>query len=83
MEKGLSGLLSSSAPDEPPFIYTEMDAGEYYEYLGSSMMGGAGDVVDIPELEESMAELNAVSKELMDKISFNISFTDDGLLLGF
>jgi len=81
MEEGLSDLLKSSSPDDPPFIYSEIDAGAYYEYLGTSMMGGAGDLSEMPELEEAMTELNAVSKELMDKIDFNISFTDDGVLL--
>ena len=82
MEKGLSGLLKSSAPDAPPFIYMDMDTGAYYKYVGASMMGGAGDVSEMPELQEAIVELNAVSQELMDRINFNVSFTGDGVVLG-
>lgn len=83
MERGLSDLLKSSAPDAPPFIYTEMDAAAYYEYVGISMLGGASAVSDIPELQEAISEQNAVFQELMDKISFNVSFTGDGVVLGY
>ena len=82
MEKGLSGLLKSSAPDAPPLIYMDMDAGAYYKYVGASMMGGAGDVSEMPELQEAIVELNAVSQELMDRMNFNVSFTGDGVVLG-
>jgi len=82
MEKGLSGLLKSSAPDALPFIYMDMDTGAYYKYVGASMMGGAGDVSEMPELQEAIVELNAVSQELMDRINFNVSFTGDGVVLG-
>ena len=46
------------------------------------MMGGAGDVSEMPELQEAIVELNAVSQELMDRINFNVSFTGDGVVLG-
>ncbi|MDE0755570.1 MAG: hypothetical protein OSB26_13030, partial [Woeseiaceae bacterium] len=65
-----------------PFIYMDMDTGAYYKYVGASMMGGAGDVSEMPELQEAIVELNAVSQELMDRMNFNVSFTGDGVVLG-
>jgi hypothetical protein len=83
MEKGLSGFLKSAAPDASPLIYAEMDAGAYNKYLGVFMMDRAGDVSEMSELEEAIAELSAVNQfELMDKINFNVSFTGDGVVLG-
>jgi hypothetical protein len=83
MEKGLSGFLKSAAPDASPLIYAEMDAGAYNKYLGVFMMDRAGDVSEMSELDEAIAELSAVNQfELMDKINFNVSFTGDGVVLG-
>ena len=79
MQDGLGDLLKLEVTDRPPFFYAEMDAGAYYEFVGTSMMSDIGVTGDMPELEEAIASMNEASQKLMDRMSVSINFTDDGI----
>ena len=79
MQEGLGDLLDGNIADQPPFVYAEMDAGAYYELIGNSMTSDIGDLGDMPEVQDAIAAMNKASQALMDRISFAINFTDNGI----
>lgn len=79
MQEGLGDMLDGDIADQPPFVYAEMDAGAYYEFVGNSMTTDIGDLGDMPEVRDAIAAMNEASRALMDRISFEINFTDNGI----
>lgn len=79
MQDGLGEMLDADIAAQPPFLYAEMDAGAYYEFVGDSMASDIGELGDMPEVRDAVAAMNAASKELMDRVSVAINFTGDGI----
>jgi hypothetical protein len=79
MQEGLGDLLDADTADQPPFLYAEMDAGAYYEFVGNSMASDIGDLGEMPEVRDAVAAMNAASQLLMDRVSVAINFTGNGI----
>ncbi|MGI9205657.1 MAG: hypothetical protein ACR2Q3_16700 [Woeseiaceae bacterium] len=79
MQDGLGDLLEADVADQPPFLYAEMDAAAYYEFVGNSMAADIGSLGEMPEVREAVEAMNAASQLLMDRVSIGINFTGNGI----
>lgn len=82
MEDELGSMIDADAADDSPFIFGEMDASAYSEFVSNSMLSDVGDANEVPEIREAVAALNAASQALMDRLNFAITFSDHGVEIG-
>lgn len=78
-EDGLGDLLASDNSDRRPFMYGEMDASAYYEFVNDSMTGGDNGLAEMAEIQAAISAMNTASSALMDRINFSINFTENGV----
>ena len=79
MEDGLTALLASEASASQPFIYSEMDAGTYYEFVNGSMTTDVDGLGEIEGVLEAIEQMNQSSSALMERVSFSVNFTNRGI----
>ncbi|NOX68115.1 MAG: hypothetical protein GXP15_02930 [Gammaproteobacteria bacterium] len=80
-ESDLTGFLVADGGAPPPVVSLHMDAGTYYEFLGEAMLVGGDEepVETSAELLEAVSNVMTQVGDLLDRMSFNIVFTEQGI----
>lgn len=76
-EKGLEAMLAAPSRQPPPFMSMSMDAARYYTLVGDIAMHANSD--EAPEVTRANAEILKALGQLIDRISFNVEFTEHGI----
>jgi len=77
-EVGLPGMLAAEIAEQSPIMSMDMDSGRYYQMIGNAMAGD--DQFDqLPEVKVAVEELNGISMALLDRVSFDIFLTSQGI----
>lgn len=83
---GLSDLLETSAGDPPPFMSMHIDGARYYSMMSEAIAAGNQQAAANGEAEQLSPEMQqAVSKvltgvgEMVDRVSFDMTFTEQGV----
>jgi hypothetical protein len=77
-EVGLPGMLAAEIAEQSPIMSMDMDSGRYYQMIGNAMAGD--DQLDqLPEVKVAVEELNAISMAFLDRVSFDIFLTSQGI----
>ncbi|HZD51623.1 MAG TPA: hypothetical protein VE175_01130, partial [Woeseiaceae bacterium] len=79
----LTELMTSSAAEPSPFMSMDVDAGRYYGFLGDTLAtaepAGADEKAAPREVIEATEELMTSFRDVFDRISFDIQFTERGV----
>lgn len=77
-EAGLEAMLAASPGDPSPFLSLDVDAARYYGFIGDAMaLSDDGD--QPPEVVKAQRELMQVFAEMLERISFDVLFTENGI----
>lgn len=77
-EVGLPGMLAAEIAEQSPIMSMDMDSGRYYQMIGNAMAGD-DELDQLPEVKVAVEELNAISVALLDRVSFDIFLTSQGI----
>ncbi len=78
----LSGMLSADAADDGTFFSFSMDAGRYYAFLGEAMtVANDEDNPMSPKFKAAMQDMMLAISEIYDRMSVDVRFTDDGVVM--
>lgn len=87
-EAGLKSLLSSEAADPPPFMSMTLDGARYYDMM-SEIVGESGPMPGpdgterpvSPEMQRAMAQMMTGVGDMIERISVDVTFTENGIEL--
>ena len=76
-ENGLEAMLGVASRQPPPFMSMSLDAARYYTLVGDIAMHTDSD--EAPEVTRANAEIMKNLGQLIDRISFDVEFTEHGI----
>lgn len=83
-ESRVGEILTSDSAKPPVVFAMSMDAGKYYELVGTGVKMDSQDADDAapsPEMQASVAELMTILGEIYDRMATSLRFTENGLEL--
>lgn len=79
MEAGLPKMLAAPVAERSPFMVFEMDGATYYGFIGDAMAEEQGELHARPEVQEAIQTMTRGLQEMLQRIKFDIYFTDLGI----
>jgi hypothetical protein len=70
-------MLGAASKQPPPFMSMNMDAGRYYSLIGDVTMSTNSD--ELPEVAKANAEIMTLLGQVIDRISVDVEFTENGV----
>ncbi len=82
-ESRLGDMLTADAVDDGTFFSFSMDAGRYYAFAGEAMAEAQGDDDNEmpPAIQEAMQEIMLAMSEMFGRMSVDVRFTEDGIVM--